>query len=343
MNKNQLEEYVEGRDELDGELQESQTGPRVARKRESKRREADARLFIRAQEAGGQFKFTYKAARFEEAWLLDALLAIADQQWITDVLRKAKGGKEASVYLCKTGPAIPEASHVAAKIYRPRALRNLKDDHEYRVGRVDLGVDGKRITREADIHAIAKRTTYGEELRHQSWIAYEFNALEVLFKAGADVPRPYALAGNAILMDFVGDELGSAPTLNEVALERAEALVLFERVMQNVETFLKHGFVHGDLSAYNILYWHGDITLIDLPQVVSPTANPNAYRIFARDVKRLCDYFAKQGVDSDPRRLARDLWAGTGHAERGSPDPRFLDPEDPRDRQFWEKESGQKR
>ncbi len=132
MSKNQLLQFYEELDDSDEALSSQK---RTTRKRESKKIESDARLFVRAQEISREFKFTYKAARFEEAWLLGSLVDIAEHQWITDVLRKVKGGKEASVYLCKSGSAI-DAPLVAAKIYRPRMLRNLKNDQQYRIGRV---------------------------------------------------------------------------------------------------------------------------------------------------------------------------------------------------------------
>ncbi len=251
------------------------------------------------------------------------------------MLRKAKAGKEASVYLCKPGPAARGSEFVAAKVYRPRMLRNLKKDQVYRDGRTDLDSDGHKVYKEADLHAIAKRSVYGEELRHQSWIAHEFAAMERLFAAGADIPRPYARSGNAIVMDFVGDALGSAPTLNEVQLEHDEARPLFERVMRNVELLLAHGYIHGDLSAYNILYWEGQVKLIDFPQVVAPQDNRNALRIFLRDVTRLCEYFSRQGVDSNPRRQAEEMWTRCGYHLREEIHPRDLDPESSRDRAVW--------
>ena len=339
MSKNQLIEFMEELDDSETTTATTQPIGRTAKKRLSKKRETEAKLFVRAQGIAREIQFTYKAARFEEAWLLGSLVDIAEHQWISDVLRKAKGGKEASVYLCKPGAAIPDAEFVAAKVYRPRMLRNLKNDGQYREGRAELDNEGRVIHKDADLHAMAKRTGYGESLRHQSWIAYEFSALQTLFDAGADVPRPYALTGNAILMDFIGDEFGSAPTLNEVALEPDEAQPLFERTMRNIEILLAHGFVHGDLSAYNILYWGGDITLIDFPQVVSPTGNRSAFTIFSRDVTRLCEYFAKQGIDSDPRRLALDLWTRHGYKAREEVHPGLLDPEDKDDRRLWEGQS----
>jgi RIO kinase 1 len=300
-------------------------------------REASADFLEGQDDSSRSFKFTYSAARFEEWWLLESLGDFYEHQWITDVLRRLKGGKEASVYLCRSGPAI-DAPLVAAKVYRPRSLRNLKNDGQYRVGRTDLDAEGHAIVKDGDIHAMEKRTAYGEELRHQSWIAYEFQTLEMLHAAGAEVPKPHAMEKNAILMDYVGDLNSAAPTLNSVNLEPDEARPLFERVVHNIDLLLSNQRIHGDLSAYNILYWEGDITLIDFPQVVPPDANPAAWTIFLRDVTRICQYFRSQGIRSNPRKLASDLWTSHGHRIAKEVDPRDLDANDADDRRLWEKQ-----
>jgi RIO kinase 1 len=183
-----------------------------------------------------------------------------------------------------------------------------------------------------------KRSAFGEEARHQSWIAYEFTALEVLHAAGADVPKPYAMEKNAILMGFVGDLSNSAPALNSVNLDLDEARPLYERVIYNIDLMLTHGRIHGDLSAYNILYWDGDITLIDFPQVVLPDSNPSSWNIFFRDVTRVCQYFSAQGVKCDARELATDLWTSHGHKIVKEVDPKYLDAEKPEDRRLWNKQ-----
>src|SRR5215211_4768688 len=300
-------------------------------------REANADFLNPQDDSRRNFNFTYSAARFEEGWLLESLGDFYEHKWITDVLSRLKGGKEASVYLCRSGPAI-EAPLVAAKVYRPRSLRNLKNDGQYRTGRVDLDEEGRAIVKDGDLHAMAKRTNYGEELRHQSWIAYEFQTLEMLHQAGADVPRPYAMEKNAILMDYIGDFDSAAPTLNAVTLDRDEVAPLYERVIRNVDLLLSHQRIHGDLSAYNILYWDGDITLIDFPQVVPPEGNPASWTIFLRDVTRLCQYFASQGLRRDARKLAADLWTSHGHKVTKEVDPRDLDPEKNEDRRLWEQQ-----
>ncbi len=336
MSKNQLNQLYEELDEMHADEQASAPG-RTVKKRQSSRQEMDARLFVRAQEAAGEFKFTYKAARFEEAWLLDSLNEIAGQQLISDVLRKVKAGKEASVYLCRSGSSL-DVRLVAAKVYRPRTLRNLKNDAIYRTGRTDLDEDGTALFKDADVRAIMHRTKYGEELRHTSWIAYEFTTLEKLYEAGADVPKPYAMLKNSILMEYIGDDGMPAPILNSVTLDRDEARQLFDRVILNLNLLLQNKRIHGDLSAYNILYWDGDITLIDFPQVVSPESNPMAWTIFLRDVTRICQYFATQGLHRDARKLAADIWTSHGYQVTKEVHPRDLDPENMDDRRFWEKQ-----
>jgi RIO kinase 1 len=300
-----------------------------------KKTPASAARFIQSQDDSTRsFEFTYKAARFEESWLLDSLAFFYEQHWISDVLRKVKVGKEASVYLCRSGEQV-QAPLVAAKVYRPRMLRNLKNDQLYREGRAVLDESGNRVLDLGMLKAQHKRSVYGEQIRGQSWIAHEFAALGALFEVGGDVPRPYEMAPRAILMGYLGSETLPAPTLNTVALNPDEAGPLFERILHNLDLLLSGGWVHGDLSAYNILYWKGQIALIDFPQVVPARDNRNAYALFERDLTRLCEYFTSHGLSLRPRRLAADLWAAHGYHLGPEVHPALLDGDDPRDRQFW--------
>jgi RIO kinase 1 len=109
-------------------------------------------------------------------------------------------------------------------------------------------------------------------------------------------------------MAYIGDEQMAAPPLSQIALERDEAILAFREVMRNVELLLANGRIHGDLSAYNILYWDEQPILIDFPQVVDSEANPDAFTIFERDIRRVCDYFARQGVPCDAAFITNDLW-----------------------------------
>ena len=280
-----------------------------------KARPLDAKLQALAEQEDGllSFDFTYQAARHEYEWLMRSLGPFYEHRWIDDVLRLVKGGKEANVYLCASGPEVG-APYLAAKVYRPRQFRNLKDDHLYREGRSNLDSEGREIRNHGMLHAIHKRTAYGQELIHTSWLEHEYSALLRLHTAGADVPRPYACDHNAVLMEYIGDPEMAAAPLAAQRLPLAEARRLYQQVLANIETMLRCERIHGDLSAYNILYWQGQIKLIDFPQVIAPQENSSALRIFTRDVQRISEYFARQGVAVQPaERLATSLWTAFRH------------------------------
>jgi len=303
-----------------------------------KRPPASATQFIHAQDDSVKtFEFTYHASRHELGWLLTSLGNFYERHWISDILHMVKGGKEASVYQCASGQAV-QVPYLAAKVFRPRQLRNLKNDHLYRLDREVLDENGNRIVDLGMLKAQRKRSVYGEQIRHQSWLAHEFQTLKTLHAAGADVPRPYEMGENAILMGFIGDELSAAPTLNTVRLKRVEVRPLFERIVRNVDLMLNHEIVHGDLSAYNILYWKGEITLIDFPQVISPSKHRSAYQIFSRDITRICEYFARQGLHTDPNRLAADLWQAHGYRLTSESHPRLPEGDAEWDHKRWEDE-----
>lgn len=261
----------------------------------------------------GQFTTTYTPARYEAGWLLDSLRDFYNQEILSDVLARVKGGKEANVYCCQAHP-LTGLGLLAAKVYRPQQFRNLRNDKLYRQGRQILTTDGRPVkkTDHRTMRALHKKTAFGEQARHTSWLMHEYTTLQRLYRAGAAVPQPLAASDNAIVMSYCGDAQTVAPALNEVNLSPAEAPLLLAEVLRNIELMLQHGLIHGDLSAYNILYWNGDITLIDFPQVVQIESNPKAEFILQRDIQRVCDYFAQQGVKRDPQTLMADLWQRYG-------------------------------
>ena len=292
---------------------------------------------IQPTDAPETFEFSYKASRHERGWITNSLGGFYDLHWLDDVLRLLKGGKEANVYQCLASPTVAglEEPFIAAKVYRPRRFRNLKNDQMYRENRTHIDGDGRDIIEDGMLHAIQKRSAYGLELLHTSWIEHEVKTMQTLFAAGCDTPRVYASGNNAILMAYIGDEEMAAPTLNSIDLDPDEARPLLQRALYNVDLMLANRRVHGDLSAYNILYWDGQIHLIDFPQAIDPQVNSNAYRIFERDILRVCEYFHRQGAPSQPHQLAAELW--TSHGLRLAPDihPRFLNDQDEADRAYW--------
>jgi RIO kinase 1 len=275
-------------------------------KKEQKRQVLAEELY---QEEDG-FNFTYKASRHEQQWLSQALGGFYQDSLISDVLGMVKGGKEANVYCCLAHPNIG-LNLVAAKVYRPRLLRNLKNDAVYRDGRAVLGEDGKSLHPLRDhraMRALNKKTRFGAELAITSWIEYEYQTLRMLHAAGADVPAPVTQKGNTILMEFIGETGRPAPSLQTVTLREEEVRPLFDGLMKNIELMLSHQRVHADLSAYNILYWEGKLTIIDFPQVIDPISNPLGFELLRRDIERICQYFSRYGMHQDPEIWARRLW-----------------------------------
>jgi RIO kinase 1 len=252
------------------------------------------------------FAPTFLAHQRDRLWLLSSLERFYEEDLIADVLHVVKSGKEATVYCCAADPATG-LDYLAAKVYRPRMFRGLKNDAVYRQGRAQLDAAGHEVRNDRRWRA-HQQSARGRGERVASWIAYEFQTQRLLYDAGADVPRPLSHIGNGVLMDYIGAAEGAAPLLREVELPRDEAQMLCDRILRNVELFLACDRVHGDLSAYNILYHEGTATIIDFAQAVDPRHGGDVFPLLARDVERVCRHFARFGVQTDPVAIATDLW-----------------------------------
>ena len=256
-------------------------------------------------ESDGKPKFNpaFLASRRDGPWILSSLEHFYEEDLITDVLHAVRSGKEASVYCCAAHPATG-AAYLAAKVYRPRMFRSLKNDAVYRQSRLQHDREGRIVRNIRRFDAGNK----GRALQVKSWIEYEFETQRLLHESGAHVPRPVTQIGNAVLMEYIGDVDDPAPLLKEVRLRRDEAQSLFDCVMRNIALFLAHGRIHGDLSEYNILYWQGAVSIIDFAQAVDPRQNPAVFPLLLRDIERVCRYFARYGVVADAHELAWNMW-----------------------------------
>lgn len=297
-------------------------GPRAARKR-AERGDGDERGEQRSDKsseawpgAPGEYRLPPEFAAAvqvtdaERAWLRQHLAWFHEHELIVDVVRRVKAGKEATVYVCTAHPSTGRAL-IAAKVYRERSQRGSKNVGQYQQGRGLLDEDGNagqsRSWRGGK--SVTQSSKRGRAAVQTSWLMHEYQLLEMLHARGGDVPEPIDHGEQVVLMELIGDGVDAAPTLNDVVLEPGEAEHLFERVMFNVELLLELGWVHGDLSAYNILYRAPRIYLIDFPQVVDCRNNPRARGLLERDIERVTQYFSRAGVHADPQRLAGELWS----------------------------------
>jgi RIO kinase 1 len=181
-------------------------------------------------------------------------------------------GKEANVFRAST----PEGGHVAVKIYKMETAPFFRKE-EYLEGDPRFG----RIRGEEDVvRAFARK---------------EFKNLEICEKAGVNAPRPYALIGHVLVMEFLGEGELPYPTMDMVGPLHGEGDL--DSILADVKKMYKAGLVHADLSEYNIML--GPVPyLIDFGQGVV-TRHPNAERFLERDVRIILTYFGKKGVKKD--------------------------------------------
>jgi len=132
--------------------------------------------------------------------------------------------------------------------------------------------------------------------------AKEYDLLLACFKAGMHVPTPIGRVGYYLTQRFLGDGLEPAPQLRNVLLENPES-VLDQILDDYLIMYRDVHYVHGDLSAYNILWWENRPWIIDMPQAykVSPWADmKQVVMLLRRDIVNVLSYFKKYGLSFDP-------------------------------------------
>jgi RIO kinase 1 len=296
-------------DELDARLERS-LERRIARKNTKKKTTPADLVEASPVQQPDAFASSVAVTKAERAWIREHLGPLRERELIDDVLGRIKAGKEATVYACSGGVGTG-VTVLAAKLYRAQSLRGERNVGHYQQGRAVLDAEGRAIGERAWRlqKAIQQKSRVGRRAAQSSWLMHEYVVLAALSARGGDVPLPIDHGDFALLMEFIGEGVEAAPTLSEVALTSAEARPMFERVVFNLELMLSLGWVHGDLSAHNILYHRGRIVLIDFPQVVAARGNPNARTFFERDVERIAQYFRRAGVPVPAQRLVSQLWS----------------------------------
>lgn len=211
-----------------------------------------------------------------------------------------KTGKEADVHLVERRLG-DRRNLLAAKRYRSLARRQFRDDSRYRQGR-------RTGNRRTDL-AVAKGTRAGLAFRADQWVENEFEVLGRLWSAGVSVPYPVQHQGDELMVEYLGDEDAVAPRLVHAAGADGQAGDLFAQAVANLRLCAANGVVHGDLSPYNMLVWHGRLYLIDFPQAVDPITHPEGLRLLERDVANVCRWAQRRGVDCDPGQVCAEVMA----------------------------------
>ncbi|MEX0729609.1 MAG: PA4780 family RIO1-like protein kinase [Aquisalimonadaceae bacterium] len=225
-----------------------------------------------------------------------SLQPLLDEGVIDEVLRPLKSGKEASVYVVRSGDEV-----LCAKVYKDMGQRSFQARVQYQEGRK---VRGSRQGR-----AMARASKFGKRQQEDDWKNTEVDALYRLDGAGICVPKPHDYVHGVLLMALITDEGGhSAPRLAEVELTPEQAHDFHGRLIRDVVRMLCLGLIHGDLSAYNVLVAPGGPVLIDFPQVVSSAANNAARAMLLRDVHNLRDSLGRFAPELRNTHFGEEMW-----------------------------------
>lgn len=225
---------------------------------------------------------------------------------VDEVIRPLMSGKEAKVYIVRSGSEIR-----CAKVYKEADKRSFKQAVVYQEGR-----KGRNSRRQ---RAMEKGSKFGRKQQEESWRNAEVDALYKLANAGVRVPQPYGCFDGVLLMELITDEDGHvAPRLNDVAFTEEQALEDHAIVMHYVMCMLNAGLVHGDLSEFNVLVDADGPVIIDLPQAVDAAANNHAKDMLSRDVANMTNYYGQYAPQLLGTKYPQEIWA---HYENGSLDP----------------------
>jgi RIO kinase 1 len=225
------------------------------------------------------------------------LQPLIDDGVIDEVIRSLKSGKEATVYLVRSGTQTR-----CAKVYRDMAQRSFQKRAQYQEGRK---VRGSRQSR-----AMSKSTRFGRKEQEAAWKNAEVDALYQLMAAGVRVPKPFGYFNDTLIMELVTDAAGDpAPRLGEVDLSPETAREYHSVLIRQIVRMLSIGLIHGDLSEFNVLVAPDGPVIIDLPQAVNAAGNNGARAMLERDVNNIRGTLGRFAPELLETEYALEMWA----------------------------------
>ncbi len=210
-----------------------------------------------------------------------ALHTLAERETIESVGAPLGVGKESDVY------------EVAS--YKPMALKFHREGY----------TNFREVNREREYTADREHVSWQYTARKAAEREYE--ALEALYPS-VSVPQPIDANRHAIVMEKI-----DGVELSRTALEDEQVVPVLELILDEMATAYGEGFVHADMSEYNVFVASDGVTVFDWPQAV-PVDHENAEELLARDVANILGYFRRkypgQVGDVDEARLADELRSG---------------------------------
>ncbi len=227
----------------------------------------------------------------------ESLETLVEYGIIQDVLRPLMSGKEAQVFVVLAG-----GEECVAKVYKEATQRTFKHRTVY--------TEGRRTRNTRDQRAMSKRSQHGRKKDEEAWRSTEVDMIYRLRDAGVCVPEPINFVEGVLVMELVKDGEGHpAPRLGDLSYTPEEARTIYHALMREVVRMLCAGVIHGDLSEFNVLMTEAGPVVIDFPQAVDPTQNPNSKKLLLRDVANLDRFLARFAPEEPTASYGEEIWA----------------------------------
>ncbi|MFU8869897.1 serine/threonine-protein kinase RIO2 [Natronococcus sp.] len=207
-----------------------------------------------------------------------ALRALVERETIIEFGSPLGVGKESDVYEVRS--------------YKPLALKYHREGY----------------TNFREVH---KERDYTSDKDHVSWMytarkaaEREHDILEELYPDVA-VPRPIDQNRHAIVMEKM-----DGVELSRTRLEPDQVLGVLDLLVGEIAGAYEAGYVHADMSEYNVFVNEEGVKVFDWPQAV-PTDHANADEFLERDLENLIGYFRRKYPQQVPDEHSSDELAAS--------------------------------
>lgn len=212
--------------------------------------------------------FTYRT--------LDRLIS---QKIFEGVIGPISTGKESNVFSARTKTGL-----VVVKIYR---LETCDFNRMYEYIKADPRFIGIQKQRRKVIF---------------NWVRREYRNLMVARSLGINVPKPIAFNNNILVEEFVGDKK-PAPKLKDQIPEKK---AFFNKVFEYMKILYDGGYVHADLSHFNILNYREKPVIIDLSTMTNKE-DSQFETYLERDIKNVVNFANKHGFKYNIEKVKKKI------------------------------------